>query len=185
MKNTKKGFIVPAIILFVLIITSGSYYLYSQNKNQVKPTLSTTSTVAINSNATTKESDTIEEDSQNIGQFTGYYKGDVIGGCIQMEGQDSGECTNVATSTCDTFVVTDGDKPMVVYFMNLVTIGNTVNHLDYKERLVLNIDMYGIESERKKQIIESNERNQTTITLQKKIQGGRGAGLCGAFVKVI
>ncbi len=178
MKNTNKGFIVPAIILVVLLIVGGSYYLYSQNNNQVKQTPSTTATA-------TKESNMVEEDSQNIGQFTGYYKGDVIGGCIQMEGQDSGECTNVATSTCDTFVVTEGDKPMVSYFKNLVTIGNTVNHLDNEGRLVLNIDMYGIENKKGKQIIKSDERNPITITLQKKIQWGGGAGLCGTFVKVI
>ena len=181
MKNTQKGFTSIIIILLLIIIIGGGVYVYDQ-KNGLE--IYTPTLVENNSDIDNKNI-IITEDSENKAQFTGFYQGKTVGGKVAVAGGLEGEYMNVATSTCDSFTIISGDSALIDYFKNNIHIGNRINHLDTKSRLVVNIDMKNINADQKAEIINSSEKSPIRLILQKNVEEGRGGGVCSQSFKVI
>jgi hypothetical protein len=128
----------------------------------------------------------ISEDSENIGDFKGYYVKKIIPGEYQIqEGGDLTDRVFVATTTCDTFVILSGNQPIIDYYKELITSGNGINSLDKNGNLIVNIDIDNLDISKKLTVLNSNQTNPISITLQKNILQGRGAGHCSKSLKAI
>ena len=169
MKNKPKGFIVPLLITIVgILLIGGGLYMYSQTKNQQVNTVN----------------EIINQDSKNKAQFTGYYLSKTVGGRIPVEGGTEGEYVYVATSTCDSFVVLGGNESLINYFKDLIKIGNTINKLDEKGNLIVNIDMSNVDVSKKILIVNSNKTKPITIDVEKTARPDSGQNICWRDFKV-
>lgn len=86
---------------------------------------------------------------------------------------------------CSAFVVTEGPKPLVDDFLNLVDQGNTINYKNEKGQLVLTIDPETLPSPEKQKLMKSTENAMATIQIVRVAGFGRSLPACGSVVDLL
>lgn len=87
--------------------------------------------------------------------------------------------------TCDAFVVTSGNPVLIASLLKWVKQGNTVNSVNNKGELILNIDLVSINDNYKNKIKSSTKLNPIKLDLIRTLPQGRGAPGCTSFVDII
>jgi hypothetical protein len=113
-------------------------------------------------------------DTQNEGDFTGYY--------IKRENVYGVE--NTGPYACDSFIATKGDKIITDYFKNIWQDGNTINDFS-GGNFEFNLDLSKVSAIDKNKIINSTLNSPIRLTLKKKIEPGRGASPCHSFFEIL
>jgi hypothetical protein len=116
----------------------------------------------------------IGENSTTTAVFVGYY---TTRNVIGVDGNEP--------ETCSAFIVFKDDDPLFVYFSDMVKQGNTVNALDSKGNLILNVDLNAVSTATKEKLITSTSVVPITLNVQKRILHGKGASACASFVNIL
>jgi hypothetical protein len=173
-----------AVTLIIIILITISVYYYTltlkpKKTEQESQAVNIQKQVGLSNAILNKGAEDISDDTENVGQFTGYYAKKI--GTIHDNENDP---SSPLIDECDTFVVLSGDTPLVNYFRNLVITGNSINSINEKGNLAVNISIIP-NTPREKQLLASNENKPITITLQKIKQEGRGGTPCMSYFKSI
>ncbi len=88
------------------------------------------------------------------------------------------------TTSCDAFVVTKNDNPLIEDLINTVRIGNTVNSILPDGNLRIHLNFKDIRAELIEKIKSSTPQNQTTVIMSHKIQEAKDAPPCASFVDI-
>ncbi len=171
-KNREKPYL--ALVFGALLLAGIALGIFYFNRDQDQsPQESKTDTYEDNKDAQgmVEEGSTITEESRQLGLFAGYYT------TFEQNIWDSD-----STRLCHALVVTDGDRELTQYFIDMVVEGgNTVQHIDSEGRLVLNLPWDSIPQVDKERIQASSEDSQITLSLRKKIPRGTEAPACYSF----
>lgn len=91
---------------------------------------------------------------------------------------------SLGTSTCDSFVIIDGNGATVDSLRKTVTGGNTVNRIDESGRLVINISFNETDPVLSNKIKTSSESRPINVNLSIKEGSGKDASPCQSIVKL-
>jgi len=127
------------------------------------------------STSLTTSTSTVSWNTENMGDFSGYY--------VKRENVYGEE--NTGPFVCDSFVVLNGNEPLIKYYKDMVEKGNTVNALDENGSLRINLDLNGISDVNRSKIINSSKNNPIILALKKKIEPGKGAPACHSFFEIL
>ncbi len=122
----------------------------------------------------TSTTPTISPETENIGEFVGYYTN-----------QKRYWIENTGPYICDEFVILKGDSTITDYFKAMVEYGNSINRIDENGNLILAISLENISSEINTRVKRSTEVHPVQLTLKKKVQSGRGAPECYSFFDIL
>ena len=89
------------------------------------------------------------------------------------------------TTTCDRFVVTDGDQQIITEFLELVANDNSINRTNELGQLVMTIDLTPISTDIAGKILSSKTENLVELLVRKRQTEGFGAPACYSFVEII
>ena len=113
---------------------------------------------------------------------------DAVIGFATLEGYyqpyDKKDWGNVDVN-CDAFVVTKGNSVLINNLLKWVKQGNTVNSVNHKGELILNIDLVSINDNYKNKIKSSTILNPIKLDLIRILPQGIGAPGCTSFVDII
>lgn len=88
------------------------------------------------------------------------------------------------TTSCDAFVVTKNDNPLIEDLTYTVRIGNTVNSILPDGNLRIHLDFKGKSAEFIQKIKSSTPQNQIKVVMSHKIQEVKDAPPCASFVDI-
>ncbi|HVS79488.1 MAG TPA: hypothetical protein VHF05_00750 [Candidatus Paceibacterota bacterium] len=158
--NAKKLFLIIFIVLF-LILSAGFVFW---NKQTSKP--------AINISGSQQNSENvIGEESTTTTSFLGYY---LTNNSVAGKPKE-----------CSIFVIPKSSDPLFDFFSEMVQQGNTVNSIDSKGDLFLNVDLANVSTVDKARVVSSTESNPIILDVQKKRMEGKDAGPCTSFVDIL
>ena len=116
-------------------------------------------------------------------EITGYYTShDVIRYPLDY---DAARDPKPGTVTCSALLITDGDNEIVSKYKEIAKNGNTVNRLDSKGNLMLNIDLRRISQVDRDTILKSTSDSQVSIMVADIGGSGKDADYCSSFVNIL
>ncbi len=174
MKKLAQGFAAPLILLVIgLIVGAGVVFAYFQfNSKTSTPQQTSFSKESVSPAPNLTQYDQInKEPPENTLKIKGYY--------FSYEADDWGTPT-----TCNGFVVTDGDEKFISDTNKLIAEGNLLNK-NIKGKLVVNVNIDGVENNIKTSIKKSSEKNQVELSIVKEDLGARGTSTCTSLLKIV
>lgn len=166
MKKLAQGFTSPLILLSIgLIVGVGVAFAYFQfsSKPYSEPKQTTQSTVQL-----TQKDNGATESTMKI---KGYY--------FLYEADDWGTPT-----TCNGFVITGGDEKFISDTNKLIAEGNLLNK-NIKGKLIVNVNIDGVEDNIKTSVEKSREKNQVELSIVKEDLGARGTSTCTSLFTIV
>lgn len=122
-------------------------------------------------------------DVNKIYSIRGYYSTyDIL---MYPPDYDSSRDPYPSTTTCQAFTVLDGDSEPISYYRDLIKNGNTLNRLDSKDNLILNIKTSDLSLEEKNIIFKSSKQKPINLNLKMKPEGESDANYCDSMVNLV
>lgn len=87
--------------------------------------------------------------------------------------------------TCDTFVVTEGNTELVKDLKSWVDKGNSINTINEKNQLVVNISFEGLNKAEESAIKNATEKNPVQLGVIRVTPVGRGVPACTSIVDIV
>lgn len=109
----------------------------------------------------------------NEGTFKGFY--------THYDKMDWGD----VAVTCDAFTVINGTKNQIEYFKNKAEQGNTLNYLDYQNRLVINLNLDSVDSQTKRLITSSTSGSPVEIGIFRPDLEFGGVPACFSLIQIL
>lgn len=116
-----------------------------------------------------KEEDVVE----GFASLQGYYR--------QYQAIDWGD----RQVTCDSLLVTGGNKALIDSFKKQIDEGNGINKYDAAKNLLVNINISGADAATKKKILSSSVSKSVEIGVIRKTPQGRSGSTCFSFVDIL
>jgi hypothetical protein len=92
---------------------------------------------------------------------------------------------NNISEQCDSFVIVDGSRELILSYLSLIEAGNGVNSKNELNQPIISLDFQQVDEQDKQRILSSTKTRLIELLVVSPIAGGRGAPTCYPPVEIV